>query len=229
MPTVAIIPARAGSRGLPGKHLRLLGGVPLIAHTIRAALGARRIDRVVVSTNDPAVARIARRYGAEVPFMRPDDLAGDATPTVPVIRHALDWLELHGPEVDVVVTLQATSPLRGADEIDAVLALLDEPSVRCAVSVTPLDLPSTVVGLVVDGRFRSMLPREGDLRRQAAPQAVRLTGAVYATRRELLLEGRLLDDAPAALVIDGPSAIDVDDAADLAAARRAIRTPGGAR
>ena len=226
MPTVAIIPARARSRGLPGKHLRLLGGVPLIAHTIRAALGARRIDRVVVSTNDPEVARIARRYGADVPFMRPDDLGGDLVPTVPVIRHALDWLEQHGQAVNIVVTLQATSPLRGPDEIDAVVALLDDPSVRSAVSVTPIELPATVVGWVADGRFRTMLPREGDVRRQAAPPAVRLTGGVYATRRDLLLEGRLLDDAPAALIVHGPSAIDIDDAADLAAARRAIRARG---
>src|SRR5512141_515927 len=124
MLSVAVIPARAGSRGLPGKHLRSLGGVPVIVHTIRAALAARRIDRVIVSTNDEAIAAVARRAGAEVPFLRPDELAGDTTPTLPVIRHAVDWLEARGATIGTVVTLQATSPLRDAAEIDATVALL---------------------------------------------------------------------------------------------------------
>ena len=227
--SVAVIPARAGSRGLPGKHLRLLGGVPLIVYTIRAALGARRVDRVVVSTNDRAIAEVARAAGAEVPFERPDRLAEDTTPTYPVIRHAVDWLEARGATVAIVVTLQATSPLRGAAEIDATVALLDEPAVRSAVTVTPIGLPASVVGTLTDGRFHVLAAGLADVRRQAAPGAVRLTGAVYVTRRDLLAEGRLVDDAPAALLIEGPSAIDIDDADDLALARRAIRASQGAR
>ncbi|HEX7948852.1 MAG TPA: acylneuraminate cytidylyltransferase family protein [Candidatus Limnocylindrales bacterium] len=224
MLSVAVIPARAGSRGLPGKHLRSLGGIPVIVHTVRAALAATRIDRVIVSTNDEAIAAVARRAGAEVPFLRPDELAGDATPTFPVIRHAIEWLEGHGATIGLVVTLQATSPLRDAAEIDATIALLDDPAVRSAVTVTRVGLPATVVGALRDGRFHALeRASSGDARRQAAPPAVRLTGAVYATRRELLDAGRLFDDAPAALLVEGPSAIDIDDAADLAAARRAIR------
>jgi CMP-N-acetylneuraminic acid synthetase len=230
--SVAIIPARAGSRGLPGKHLRLLGGVPLIVHTIRAALDAHRIDRVVVSTDDKAIARVARAAGADVPFERPADLAGDTTPTLPVIQHAVAWLEAHGKPIAIVVTLQATSPLRGAAEIDATVALLDAGSVRSAVTVTPIGLPATVVGTLVDGRFQVLQMGLRDVRRQAAPGAVRLTGGVYVTRRDLLAEGRLVDDAPAALLVEGPSAIDIDDAEDLALARRALkaaRGPGGSR
>lgn len=226
MLTVAVIPARAGSRGLPGKHLRLLGGEPLIVHTIRAALQAKRVDRVIVSTNDPAVARVARRAGAEVPFRRPDSLAGDETPTLPVIRHAVEWLESTGAEVDIVVTLQATSPLRDATEIDATVALLDDSAVRSAVTVTPIGLPSSQVGVASLGRFVALLPPMSDPRRQAAPPAVRLTGGVYVTRRDLLHEGRLLDERPAIFMVSGGSAIDVDDAADLAAARRAVRSSG---
>lgn len=233
MLSVAVIPARAGSRGLPGKHLRSLGGIPVIVHTIRAALAATRIDRVIVSTNDEAIAAVARRAGAEVPFLRPDELAGDTTPTYPVIRHAVDWLEARGAAIGTVVTLQATSPLRDAVEIDATVALLDDPAVRSAVTVARLGVPATVVGTVRDGRFRALEPAAGgDARRQAAAPAVRLTGAVYATRRDLLDEGRLVDDVPAALLVEGPSSIDIDDAADLAEARRAIRAlapTGGSR
>lgn len=226
--TVAVIPARAGSRGLPGKHLRLLGGEPMVAHTIRAALAARSIDRTIVSTNDPGVARIARRLGAEVPFERPAELARDDTPTVPVIQHAIDWLEASGAQVGIVVTLQPTSPLRGAAEIDALVGLLADAAVTSAVSVTPVRAPISVIGALRDGRFEAV-SSAADPRRQAAPPAVRITGSVYATRRFELRNGRLLGERPAAHLVTGPDAIDVDSEEDLRAARRAwraLRAPG---
>src|SRR5438477_10293856 len=102
---VAIIPARGGSKGLPGKNLRLLGGTPLIAHTIAAARRASRVDRVVVSTDDRRIANAARRAGAELPFLRPAELATDTSPTVDAVRHAVEWLERHGQRLDLVVTL----------------------------------------------------------------------------------------------------------------------------
>jgi CMP-N,N'-diacetyllegionaminic acid synthase len=220
--TLAVIPARAGSRGLPGKHLRRIGGVPMIMHTIRAALDAATVDRVIVSTNDEAVARVARRAGAEVPFQRPAHLAEDDTPTQPVIAHAVAWAEANGTDVEVVVTLQPTSPLRDAGQIDAALRLLDGQRVRSVASVATLDLPSSVVGTLVDGRFIRGEPGD-DARRQESPAAVRLTGGIYVTRRDLLREGRLLDERPAALVVDQRSAVDVDTADDLVAARRGWR------
>jgi CMP-N-acetylneuraminic acid synthetase len=219
--TVAVIPARAGSRGLPGKHLRLLGGEPMIAHTIRASLAARSIDRTIVSTDDTRIARIARRLGAEVPFLRPAELAADDTPTLPVIQHAVAWLEASGSTVDLAVTLQPTSPLRDGAEIDAVVSLLADPAVGSAVSVASLGHPISVVGALRQGRFEAV--SVGDPRRQASAPAARITGAVYVTRRALLGAGRLLDDRPAAHLVAGPSAIDVDTADDLAAARRAWR------
>lgn len=223
MLTLAVIPARGRSRGLPGKHLRLIAGEPMIARTIRAALDAKRIDRVVVSTDDPAIAGAARDAGAEVPYLRPEELAADETPTFPVIDHAVRAVESDGEAVSVVVTLQPTSPLRTAEQIDAAVALLDPPRVRSVVSVTALDLPASVVGGLVGGRYRSIpMPPGTDTRRQGSPGAVRLTGAIYVTTRGLLAEGRLIDDAPAALLTDASSAIDVDDAQDLRAARRAV-------
>ncbi len=222
MLTLAVIPARGGSRGLPGKHLRRLGGDPLIAHTIRAALEARRIDRAVVSTDDEEIARVARALGAEVPFLRPPELARDGTPTLPVIDHAVRQLEAVGETISIVVTLQPTSPLRTAAQIDEAVSLLESSGARSAVAVAALGLPASILGAVVDGRFRAMPMGGLDLRRQAAPPGVRVTGAIYVTRRGLLAEGRLLDDAPAALLTEGPSAIDVDDLAGLRAARRAL-------
>lgn len=223
MPTVAIIPARGGSKGLPGKHLRLLGGEPLIVHTIRAARAARRVQRTLVSTDDPEIRAVALRSGAEAPFLRPAELAADDTPTEPVIEHAVAWLEADGQAVDLVVTLQPTSPLRGPAEIDATIALLDDPAVDSAASVSQVGWPSSVLGRLDGGSFVPLVPRGSDLRRQASAPAVRLTGAVYVTRRELLAAGRLLGERPAAHLVTAADAIDIDTAADLAAARRAWR------
>jgi CMP-N,N'-diacetyllegionaminic acid synthase len=222
MSRLAVIPARAGSKGLPGKHLRRVGGEPMIVHTIRAALAARSIDRVLVTTNDEAVARVARRAGAEVPFVRPTRLATDRTPTQPVIAHAVAWAEGDGMMVDTVVTLQPTSPLRDAQQIDAAIRLLDGRKVRSVVSVALLDLPASVVGAIIGDRF-ILAADARDGRRQAANPAARLTGGIYVTRRDLLAEGRLLDERPAALLVDPDTAIDIDTESDLRAARLAWR------
>lgn len=227
MTTFAVIPARGGSQGLPRKQLRRLAGEPMIAHTIRAALTAQGVDRVVVSTDDERIARVALAYGAEVPFLRPANLAEDATPTLPVIQHAVRLLEAVGEIVSVVVTLQPTSPLRTAAQIDAALDLLRSSGARAVVSVAPLGLPASVIGAVVDGRFHPLPMEPGtDLRRQGSPVAFRLTGAIYVTSRDLLAEGSLLGVEPMALISNGPTAIDVDTMADLRAARRAMKRLG---
>ena len=119
--TLAVIPARGGSRGLPGKLLRRLGGVPVIVHTIRAARGAQRPDEVLVSTDDPAIRRVAIANGASAPFLRPAELSTDDAPTPPVIRHAVAWYEAStGRSVDIAVTLQPTEKTLTDEEIEAV-------------------------------------------------------------------------------------------------------------
>jgi CMP-N,N'-diacetyllegionaminic acid synthase len=223
MHTVAVIPARGGSRGIPRKNLRLVGGVPLVVHSIRAALAAASIDRVIVSTDDETIARVSRNAGAEVPFTRPSHLAGDDATTFAVIRHAVDWLEQStARRVDVVVTLQPTSPLRPAGVIDDAVRLVRDGAHRAAVTVAEIPFAAPTVGILSDGRFRASVTLT-DPRRQVAPSAVRLTGAVFVTSRDLLDEGRLTDGAPAAIVTHGAAALDIDTPADLAAARRALR------
>src|SRR5262249_62118834 len=107
----AIAPARGGSKSIPRKNVRLLGGVPLIAYSIEAGLTARTVDRVIVSTDDEEIAAVARRFGAEVPFMRPAALAGDSTPDLPGVQHALDWLDAHeGYRPQIVVPPPPTPP-----------------------------------------------------------------------------------------------------------------------
>jgi len=221
VPTLAVIPARAGSRGLAGKHLRRIGGVPMLLHTVRAALAARRIDHVVVTTNDLAVARLAQASGAEV-IDRPAELATDDAPTISAVQHALRHAWADSGPFDVVVTLQPTSPLRTAAQIDEAVASLDAPDVDSAVSVVALDLPASVVGWVIDGRLRLQADATA-ARRQDSPPAVRITGGIYVTRRALVDRGELLGPAPVALLVDPSTAVDVDDADDLAEARRQWR------
>ena len=219
---VAIIPARGGSRTLLRKNLRRIGGRSLTAHAVDAARSASTVDRVVVSTDDEAIAAEGRAAGADVPFLRPSELATDDAATVDVLRHAVAQLELEGATVDIVVTLQPTSPLRTAGEIDAVVALVRDGGADSAVTVSSLGVPWSVVGYLADGRLVRPTQPTVDVRRQASPPAVRITGSVYATRRALLDQGQVLGDRPAVLLTPEAAALDIDDARDLARARRAL-------
>ena len=133
---LAIIPARGGSKGIPGKNIRPLGGKPLIAWSIETALAATRVTRTLVSTDSEEIADIARAAGAEAPFLRPAELASDAAATEPVLIHALDWLEHHeGFVPDYVMLLQPTSPVRPAGSLDAAIEQLEREGADSLLSV----------------------------------------------------------------------------------------------
>ena len=135
--TLGIIPARGGSRRVPRKNIRLLAGKPLIAYTIEAARAATTLDRVIVSTDDEEIAGVARRYGGEVPFMRPAELAADDTPDAPVFLHALDWLaKEEGFDPELVVNLRPTSPFKTGVVIDEVVEVALETRADVVRTVT---------------------------------------------------------------------------------------------
>ncbi len=135
----AIIPARGGSRGIPRKNIRPLGGKPLIAHAITSALQAQRVDRVIVNTEDDEIAEVARAYGAETPFLRPARLATDTAKLGDVIQHNLAWFENHeGRAPDYVVSLLATSPFRPAGLIDHLLERVVDGPHHGAITVKPV-------------------------------------------------------------------------------------------
>ncbi len=136
---LGLIPARGGSKSIPRKNIKLLGGFPLISHSITAAKGSKYLDRIIVSTDDPEIAKVARRWGAEVPFLRPAELAQDDTPDMPVFRHCLQWLtDQNEPLPDIIVQLRPTSPFRPKGAIDeAIETLLQNPTADCIRSVTP--------------------------------------------------------------------------------------------
>jgi N-acylneuraminate cytidylyltransferase len=138
MKVLAIIQARGGSKGVPGKNIKLLAGKPLIAWTIEAAKNAKTVNRVIVSTDDQGIADVAKSFGAEVPFLRPAEFATDNAKSLGLLRHALDWFR--GKEnyiPDIVVQLKPTNPLRTAEHIDACIAsFLESPDIDSLITVT---------------------------------------------------------------------------------------------
>src|SRR5262245_44927095 len=193
MRVLGIITARGGSKGIPGKNLKPLGGRPLIDYTIDAA-NDTPLDRLILSTEDNKIAVVARGLGCEVPFMRPAELARDETPHLPVIQHAVQWLrdkENYVP--DIVLTLQPTSPLRSSADIAAALRMLELSDADSVVSVNKVSAhahPMRMLKVGADGMatlFVTGQPvRMRINRRQDLPQAFVMNGAIYACRTGVL-------------------------------------------
>lgn len=217
---LAIIPARGGSKGLPRKNIRPVAGQPLIAWTVRAAQRATSITRVVVSTDDEEIAKTARQFGAEVPFLRPAELARDETPQTPPLEHALQWLaEKENYHPEIVVMLQPTSPLRTAEDIDLTIETLVARTADAVVSVYPAKQHPFWTKLIdAEGRLRPFIPNTPAtiLRRQDLPAAYSLNGAVYAVKTEVLLRCHtLFPDNLFPYVMPAERSLDIDTLQDL--------------
>ncbi len=192
---LAIVPARSGSKGLPGKNVRPLHGKPLLAWPIAAATGARHIDRTIVSTDDAGYAAIAVEHGAEAPFLRPAELASDTAPSIDFILHAVDTLAAEGDDYDYVVLLEPTSPLTEAADVDGALEQLVTASewADSIVGVTLLETshpafavrrdPSGVIRPLLSASFGE-LPRRQDLEPVFALDGSLYISTVAALRRE---------------------------------------------
>lgn len=193
MRVLGIVPARGGSKGIPRKNVRLLGGRPLLAYTAEAALAAHRLSRVVLSTDDPEIAEVGRSCGLEVPFLRPAELAQDDTPTLPVLQYVVAELERAGDRFGAICLLQPTSPLRRAGDIDGCIELLESESLDSVVSVLPVPHehnPHWVYFRDVEGLLRLSTGEEQPIpRRQELPPAFHRDGAVYVVRRDVLMDG----------------------------------------
>lgn len=216
---VGLIPARAGSKGIPNKNIASLAGQPLIAYTIQAALESRLLSRVLVSTDSPTIAQIAKTYGAEVPFIRPPELARDDVPRLPVVRHAVDYLENNeGYTPDIIVTLQPTSPLRRAEHIDAAIEMLVGTGADAVVSVCEAEhSPYWMRRVDAEGRLVPLLSgSETYLRRQDLPVVYRINGAVFAETYAAVRAGV---NQPAEnicpLIMEQWESIDIDEEYDL--------------
>jgi len=185
---LALIPARGGSKGIPGKNIRRLAGKPLLQYTVEAAQAAHSLGRIALSTDSPEIAALGRALGVETPFLRPTELAQDATPTLPVILHALDWLATEaGYAPEVLVLLQPTAPLRTAQHIDEAVRLLIQSEADAVVSVcaVPGHFHPDWQLSITDGELRRLDggPLAGlPTRRQALGATYWRNGAIYAMR-----------------------------------------------
>ena len=189
---LAVIPARGGSKGVPRKNIRLVCGQPLIAYTIETALAARRLfHRVIVSTDDDEVASVAARCGAEVPFLRPAHLARDESPVIPMLQHAVDFIERQdGVLMDWVCLLQPTEPFRSVEDITSCLALGSAGECDSVISVVQVYATHPILMKRIErGRLVpfSIEEREGTRRQDYQPAAYMRNGAVYLTRRDVLM------------------------------------------
>lgn len=222
---LGVIPARGGSKGVPGKNIRPLAGKPLIAWTIEAAQASGAIDRLIVSTDDDEIADVARQYGAEV-RMRPAALAADDTPTRPVLEQVAKELEGEGDAFDAVVTLQPTSPLRQPRHIAEACAQFaadpDADSLVSCVVVPHIYNPVSVMKRNADGYLENFLDGDAITRRQDKPDVFARNGAaVYITRRnrisDFVFGGKLL-----CYLMDEKQSLDIDTLDDFAAAEAAL-------
>lgn len=212
MTLLALIPARGGSKGIPRKNIRMFCGKPLLHWTIEAALASSRVDHVVVSTEDPEIAEVAKAGGAEVPFMRPADLATDEAPGIAPVLHALD----HLPQVSDLLLLQPTSPLRSTADIEAIVAMREQAETESAVSVTlSAKHPSWSYSLSQDKRLEPLMQLEGVHCRQQLSSAYVLNGALYLASRDFLLsEQAFIAPETLGYVMPAERSVDIDTTLD---------------
>ena len=219
MAIIAIIPARGGSKSIPGKNIKLLAGKPLIVHTIETALKCKLLYRVIVSTDDKKIADISKKHGAEVPFMRPKELALDSTPMEPVLQHAVSHIEQNEKShIDIVVLLQPTSPFRKVSDIENCIKKLKNEKADSVVTVCEAEHnPYFVMMKFQNDNLVPFLKTEKPItRRQDAPKVYRLNGAVYAVRRDVLMnENKLFTGNTRAVIMPQERSIDLDSQLDF--------------
>ncbi len=217
---IALIPARGGSKGLPGKNIRELCGKPLIAHTIEAALHAEGIDRVIVTTDSQEIAETAKRYGAKVPFLRPAELAGDTSSAVDVYLHAVDYLEAHGEApIEKFMVLLPTAPLRTAKHIEAALHEFEEKKADTLISMKEAETPiSWYYERMPDGSVRNLGfdTEKAVANRQSNATYYIPNGAIYILDKKLLREKRTYySENTVAYLMSAEESVDIDNRIDF--------------
>ena len=213
MKTIAIIPARGGSKAIPRKNIKELCGKPLIAYIIETALKVKELDRVIVSTEDKEIADVAKKYGAEVPFIRPEELAKDETPTLPVLQHTVKYLEENeNYKPDIIVLLYATTPLINKEKISEAIKMIGEGSLDSVISVFD---DRGHYWIEKDNNYVRFYPKIVENRQTAKP-LFKENGAIYVCSRELLMEKNEIAGGKTGLLkMKTEESIDIDEPLDF--------------
>lgn len=223
---LAVVPARGGSKGIPGKNLRTIGGVSLLHRAVSVALESAHVDHVVVTSDDESILRHAEEIDGVTTLLRPAELAADDSAMWPTVVHALD----HSDPADVVVLLQPTSPLRLASDVDEAIELLHARGATSVVSVSPVTKsPYWMYTIGGDQRMRPILPPNEATSRQQLPAVHAVNGAVYVVDTGHLRRAhRFVDDDTLAVVMPTSRSIDVDDPLDLVIAETILGSAASA-
>ncbi|MGY8994315.1 MAG: acylneuraminate cytidylyltransferase family protein [Rhodospirillales bacterium] len=225
---LAVIPARGGSKGIPRKNLYPVVGKPLIDWTLEAAAAASELERTIVSTDDEEMAAHCRAQGADVPFLRPTALAADETPTLPVLQHALSWLDEHEKYApDALMVLQPTSPLRTAAHIDEAIGLFrSDPAADSLVSCVRVPHhfhPRSVMQMGGEGYLGPYLEGAQPLRRQNKEAVFARNGAAIYISRTDVLEHSIFGVRMLCYLMAEEDSLDIDTFEDMAAAEKVLR------
>ena len=217
---IALIPARSGSKSIKDKNLIELGGRPLIAWSIETALACKKIDKVIVSTDSWKYAKLAEKYGAEVPFLRPKKIATDTSPVIETIRHAVFELEKKGDKIDIIVLLQPTSPFRRVKDIDKSLKMIKQPNTDSVVGVCEAEHnPYHVMTAIKNNYLVYPLfktAKKAIHYRQGAPKVYRINGCLYTFKRNAFMKtGTIFTKKARPLIMPGELSIDIDTKTDL--------------
>lgn len=218
---IAFIFARGGSKGVPRKNVRPVGGIPLVGRAIRTGQAVPRISRILLSTDDLEIAEVGRDHGAEVPFLRPAEMATDKASELDAWRHAIDWVRENWGPFDIFISLPATAPLRTAGDVERCLdALIAVPDVDLVITGTEARRSPyfNMVALDEAGYAHVVLGGAGDgpVRRQDAPRLYDMTTVAYVARPDYLLACKNLFDGRVKLVeVEARNAIDIDSEFDL--------------
>lgn len=212
---LAIIPARGGSKGIPRKNIVDLCGKPLIGYTISAALESEYIDYVMVSTDDQEIAEISESLGADVPFLRPPELAKDTSKTVDAIVHALETLKEQGKNFDILVLLQPTQPLRDAADIDMAINVFFDKGCLSLASVCPVDDHPILIRSIDDDKLIPLLDVSSTCRRQDMPRFYKVNGCIYINQIATITKDTSFNDNEIPFVMEKMHSVDIDEYHDL--------------
>lgn len=217
MKILSVIPARYGSKGIKLKNIVNLNGKPLIAYSIEESLKSKFVDRTIVSTDSQLIADISREYGADIPFLRPQNLALDSSKSIEVLIHVLKELESIGEKYDYLLMLQPTQPLRKAYHIDESIKFLIESGEESLISVSKVrDHPILIRKVSENGNVINLLNCSSTVRRQELPDYYRVNGAIYINKiNENLNLNTSLNDNKLAYIMDRKYDVDIDDMLDL--------------
>lgn len=211
--TVAIIPARGGSKGIPRKNIKELCGKPLIGHIIETALNVKEIDRVIVSTEDAEIAEVATKFGAEVPFIRPEELAQDETPTLPVLQHTIHYLiQNENYEPDVIVLLYATSPMLSKERISEGIEILKSGNFESVISVIE---DRGHYWIDSENKYERLYPKVLENRQLMKP-LFKENGAIYIAKKDVLMTKNVLVGTNVGfLIMHERESVDIDEPLDF--------------